>query len=205
MATANESPLQTAQGALGGLLDESQTLLSFRQLYGSPTTSAAKGQAIQRMYQRLVRHYERPVNELHMRTYPEALLDLPDELLPLAFERVVKVARFFPSVEEIRGAVALDNARQIEELWQPQWQDLLRYLKRNLGNPDASMPPLDCQPALVDAVSAIGGHNFTLGAKWISQHHPFMYGIENWTLAESPRLAGERIEKRVRDLWESYR
>jgi hypothetical protein len=157
------------------------------------------------MYQRLARHYDRPINELHMRTYPEALLDLPDDLLPLAFDRVIKTARFFPSVEEIRGAVALDNARQVEELWQPQWQGLLVYIKRNIHNPDAPMPPEVMAFPLFQAIEAIGGHSFIKGARWLADHHPFMYGIENWTSNESPRLAGERIEKRVRDLWESYR
>jgi hypothetical protein len=204
MATAKEAPPQTAQDGAGGLLTESQTLSSYKQLYGQPKTSAERLMGIQRMYQRLVKHYERQVNPLHMLTYPESLRSLPDELLPLAFERVVETARFFPSVEEIRGAVALDNARQIEEIWQPQWQELLRYIKRNIGNDNAIWPPLNCQPTLVHAVQAIGGHNFERGAKWIMQH-PMMYGTDNWPYQESPRLAAERIEKRVRDLWESYR
>jgi hypothetical protein len=133
------------------------------------------------------------------------LLDLTYDLLPTAFERVIRETKLFPWVQGIRPTVALDNARQIEEVWQPQWQDLLRYIKRNIGNSSAFMPPLDAPEPLKRAIETIGAGDFRAGATWIGQHHFFMYGIENWTSAKSPRLAGERIEKRVRDLWESYR
>lgn len=205
MATPHEMKPQQPQDAGDGLLNDHQILLSYKQLYGHPASSDDRVTGIQRMFQRLARHYEREVNPLHMLTYPEGLLDLPDELLPLAFERVIRETKFFPSVQEIRATVALDNARLVEELWQPLWMDLLRWVKRSFYDSSAPPSPIDLPGPLAKALETAGGGEIRSGLKALAQYHPLMFGGDNWPFPESPRLAAERIEKRVRDLWESYR
>jgi hypothetical protein len=175
------------------------------------------------MYQRLAAHYEREVNETHMRTYAEGLLDLPADLLLLAFEKIVQTARFFPSVEEIRAAIALNSAARVEEIWRREWMGTLLpaikrhgrawrpYEKVDLADPRhpkmVTVAPPELTAPLRKALATLGGKEdwreglpFVLG-------HPFFYGSEpgDFPGPDSPRLAADRIEKRVRDLWEAYR
>jgi len=219
--TPATAPLE-AEPTADGRVNASQILLTWKKLCGSPTTSRMKYLAIQRMYQRLAAHYMREINELHMRTYPEGLLDLPVDLLPLAFEKVIQTARFFPSIEEIRAAVASDNAAQIEELWRRDWMTLLPAIKKH-GRTWRSYTRIDLEEprkpkqitveapqlsvAMTKALQTLGGSDDWRDGIAFVQGHPFFYGSQpgDFPGPDSPRLAADRIEKRVRDLWEVYR
>jgi hypothetical protein len=174
------------------------------------------------MYQRLAKHFEREFNELHMRTYAEALLDLPDDLLPLAFERSIRETKFFPSVQEIRATVALDNAAQIEELWRHEWNVLLQGVKdhghkwrvntrADLSNPrkpkEIRVEPPELSLSVKSALRTLSGKDDWQAGLTFLLGHPFFYGDQpgDFPGPDSPRLAADRIEKRVRDLWEAYR
>lgn len=213
MTTARkETPLDSAEMGDEATRRLRMGLTPWKQLAGSLTTPQERMQAIQRMYEKLTAIYERDPNPVHLFSYPEALEDLPPELLPLAFHRAVQQAKFFPSAGEIRATVASDNAAQIEEGWQRIWHGALSILK-GLPTNDHEKSQEFCNnisgawPApFVRAIATTGGDDFYRGAKYIHDYHPRYRGpVDDWPYQESPRLAAERIEKRVRDLWEVYR
>jgi hypothetical protein len=201
-----------------GKLTHRQMLNSWQQLWTRPTSISSRFRAISRLYQRLAYHYEREINEVHMRIYCEGLLDLED-LAPIAFEKVIKTARFFPSVEEIRAAVASDRFLKVEEIWRSEWTPFLCAIKlhgrtwREHSRLDLTDPrrpkriaiaPPELSDPMRQALKILAGTEDWRDAIAEIQKHPFFYGDE-WPGPDSPRLTADRIEKRVRDLWEAAR
>jgi hypothetical protein len=221
--TAPQQAQRQPQDAVQGVLDHQQTLKSYKQLFGSYTDQRTRRQGINRMYQRLARFFQTEPDPLHQVAYPTALEDLPDELLVLAFERAEQLEpRFCPLPGRLRELVACDNAAQVEEIWRTQWMTLLAGIKRHgrtwrdetildLENPrrpkQIKVPPPELARSLTRALQALGGSEDWRDGIPFVQAHPFFYGNgpDDFPGPDSPRLAADRIEKRVRDLWEAYR
>lgn len=226
MATVKPMPQeepQHQQDAVQGVLAHQQTLKSYRQLFGSSTTPLQRRNGICRMYQRLARFFQTEPDPLHMLAYPTAMEDLPDDLLVRAFEKAEReVTAFCPLPGKLRELVASDNAAQIEEIWRREWLAFLAAVKvhgrvwapkskLDLTNPrqpkELKTPAPELSAALQKAIQTLGGTEDWRDGIHFVQAHPFFYGKEpgDFPGPDSPRLAADRIEKRVRDLWEAYR
>jgi hypothetical protein len=224
MATVQQlKPQNQAEDAVQGVLAHQQTLQSYRQLSMHSTTRQSRLNGINRMYQRLARFFQVEPDPLHMVAYPTALESLPDDLLVLAFERAEEqITAFCPLPGKLRELVASDNAAQIEELWRHEWMQLLPAIKAHgrvwrdksrldLSNPrqpkNIPIKPPSLTQAMQRAIQVLGGTNDWRDGIQHIQFHPFFYGTEpgDFPGPDSPRLAADRIEKKVRDLWEVYR
>jgi hypothetical protein len=177
---------------------------------------------IQRMYQRLCFHFRQPVLAIHLTTYPSALQSLSDANLVRAFNRAEESEQFLPLPGRLRELVACDEQRELQMQWSMLWRNLLTALKRHgpqwepyHGQPiwktredgtsyhDGYGPMIEAPEEPLELWDALdvefGGRR--IGLEWIRDNHPVYFG-EDWKYAENPRLAAERIEKRVRDAWE---
>jgi hypothetical protein len=222
MATPLTPQQELEEQAPGASLTELEIRQPYRKLYGTPRSRIEKRSGIRRMYQRLVRFFQVKEDKLHMQAYPPALEDLSDRLVVLAFERAEALEpRFCPLPGRLRELVAADIAAEVEELWQGTWRSLLDDIARHgwqwkpveiagkklehgrLGPMETIEPP-ELGTAIERAIRTFGGGGWQDGLRSIYETHPRFFG-ESWSSPESPRLAAERIEKKIRDLWESYR